>query len=51
LAQIDDTDMERRDALRPDDAFVVMAGFDNRTNQAADADTVAARLRILFYLD
>ena len=36
--------MERCDAFRPDDTLVVVAGFDDGAQQAADADPVAAHM-------
>ena len=43
-AQIDQPDLEGRDRLRPDDALVVMAGFNDRANQPGYANSVGAHL-------
>ena len=43
--QVEDRRLERRDAVRPDDACIVVAGLDHRADQARYADAVAAHLR------
>src|ERR1700679_2331564 len=42
--QIDQPYIERRDAVRPDDPGIVMAGFDDRTDKARHADAVRTAL-------
>ena len=44
LFQIDNAAMERRHAFGPDDALVVMTGFDNGAYQTADTDSMAAHM-------
>ena len=44
-SQVQDRRLERRDAVRPDDAGIVVAGLDHRADQARHADAVAAHLR------
>ncbi|MPL93332.1 hypothetical protein SDC9_39458 [bioreactor metagenome] len=44
LLQVDEADVEGRHALGPDDALLVVVRLDQRADQAADADAVAAHL-------
>ena len=43
--QIDQPDAERRDAVRPDDAGVVVVGLDQRADEARHADPVGAHFQ------
>src|SRR5205085_12099401 len=44
-AHVDQADLERGHALRPDDAIVVMARLDDRADQTGDADAITAAER------
>ena len=46
IFQVQNRGFERRDGVGPDDAGVVMAGLDRRTDQTRNADAVAAHFRV-----